>query len=387
MSKSARRSGDDVIVIAYGYAASQRDAVARVVEDLAGELRRRGERVAVIGIPPGQIVLSGGNTAAKIRRLWSELRFLGSAARFVWLRRREIRVVISVDVPSGIPFVGALARRFGRGRIVDVAWVMDLYRVTQEQRGPATRLRAALERSGLRRSGRIVTIGDCMATALSEITGSPVDVIPLWHRDGPSSALSEQNATLRLLYSGSARDIHPLLPLVKAVANRDDVELSINGSGSEIDRVAQYLADTPVRNVRIGGFVDESQLNVSYASADLHVVSLAESATATCVPSKVYAAMAAGRGVLYLGSASGQAAQDVITAGAGLVAPSDSVSAISSVVSQLVANWGAVQTYGARARRFFEEQRDLRAGGERWVSKLDVPSRPPNPSQRRRVDR
>jgi glycosyltransferase involved in cell wall biosynthesis len=364
---TARRSHNGLVVVAYGYAASERDAVAKVVQDLAAELRRRGERVAVIGIPQERIVLSGGNAVAKVRRLWSELRFLGSAARFIWAHRRATRVVITVDVPSGIPFIGALARRLGRGRVTDVAWVMDLYRLASDQGGPTSRARAALERAALRASGKVVTIGDCMADALSEVTGSNVSTIPLWHRNVSTTPVGDRGGPLRLLYSGSARDIHPLLPLVKAVANRGDVELAINGSGTEVDRVAAYLAGNPVRNVRIGGFVTESELEGAYAAADIHVVSLAESATGTCVPSKVYAAMAAGRGVLYLGSVSGQAARDVLAANAGVVAPSASISAISTIVSKLVSDHDAIQEYGAQARRFFEEQRTVRAGGKKWA--------------------
>nr|WP_276539016.1 glycosyltransferase [Curtobacterium flaccumfaciens] len=182
-----------------------------------------------------------------------------------------------------------------------------------------------------------------------------------------ATPVGDRGGPLKLLYSGSARDLHPLLPLVRAVANRRDVELSINGSGSEVDRVAAYLAGTPASNVRIGGFVDESQLEAAYAAADIHVVSLAESATGTCVPSKVYAAMAAGRGVLYLGLGSGQAARDVLAANAGLVVPTESVSLISTTVSKLVSDREAVQEYGVQARKFFEERRNVRAGGEKWV--------------------
>ena len=369
---TVHRSHNDLVVVAYGYAASERDAVAKVVQDLAGELRRRGERVAVIGIPPERIVLSGGNVVAKARRLLSELRFLGSAARFISVRRRAIRAVITVDVPSGIPFVGALARRLGRGQVTDVAWVMDLYRLTSDQGGPLSKARAALERAALRTSGKVVTIGECMADALSAVTGGNVSTIPLWHRDMAATPVGDRSGPLQLLYSGSARDLHPLLPLVRAVANRRDVELSINGSGSEVDRVAAYLAGTPASNVRIGGFVDESELEDAYAGADIHVVSLAESATGTCVPSKVYAAMAAGRGVLYLGSGSGQAARDVLAADAGLVAPSGSESLISMAVSKLVSDHDAVQEYGVRARRFFEERRNVREGGDKWLGAVGV---------------
>jgi len=367
---TARRSHNDLVVVAYGYAASERDAVAKAVHDLAGELRRRGERVAVIAIRPEQIVLSGGNAAAKARRLLSEIRFLGSAARFVWRRRRAIRVVITVDVPSGIPFVGALARRLSRGRVTDVAWVMDLYRLTRDQGGPLSKARAAFERAALRSSGKVVTIGECMADVLSAVAGGKVSTIPLWHRDMAATPVGDRGGPLKLLYSGSARDLHPLLPLVRAVANRRDIELSINGSGSEVDRVAAYLAGTPASNVRIGGFVDESQLEAAYAAADIHVVSLAESATGTCVPSKVYAAMAAGRGVLYLGSGSGQAARDVLAANAGLVVPTESVSLISTTVSKLVSDREAVHEYGVQARKFFEERRNVRAGGEKWVGAI-----------------
>jgi colanic acid biosynthesis glycosyl transferase WcaI len=369
-----RLSDDHLVVIAYGYAASDRDAVARVVEDLAGELRSRGQNVVVIGIRPEKIVVSGGNAVAKLARLRSELRFLWSSAAFVVRHRRRISVFISVDVPSGLPFVGTLARQLTRKRIQDIAWVMDLYRLSREKAGRVDRARARLELAALRSSGAIVTIGQCMSTELFTLTAKPVGVIPLWHRDVTATAVGDRTAPLRLLYSGSARDIHPLLPLVQAVGGRDDVELHINGSGSEVDRVDAYLASTPLRNVHVNGFVADTELAGAYAAADMHVVALDESATATCVPSKVYAAMASARGVLYLGSEAGQAARDVLAAGSGIVVPASSGTAIGEAIDRLVSDRGRVRSYGVNARRFFDEERDLRAGGRRWTNLLSGPT-------------
>jgi glycosyltransferase involved in cell wall biosynthesis len=369
---NSRGSADrrDLVVLAYGYAASPRDAVARVVEDLATELRSRGRRVTIIGIPPTRIVAAGGNAADKIRRLRSELRFLLSSVVFVLRRHREMRAFISVDVPSGLPFVGALARRMSRGRVRDIAWVMDLYRLTIQGGGHLDTVRARLELSALRSSAKIITIGECMAAVLSDLTAKPVSVIPLWHRDMKVAVAPASNSPLRLLYSGSARDIHPLLPLVQAVGGRDDVELQISGSGSEVERVRAYLANHPQRNVQVGGFVEEQNLASAYARADVHVVSLSEVATGTRVPSKVYAAMASGRGVLYLGSTSGQAARDVLNAGAGIVVETDAMTSMSAAITQLASNRARVVAYGTQARRFFDDERALAVGGARWADEL-----------------
>jgi colanic acid biosynthesis glycosyl transferase WcaI len=371
---SARnRAQRDLIVFAYGYAASGRDAVARVVQELAQELRSRGERVLVVGMPEVSIVPSGGDLRAKLARLRSEVRFMFSMVNFIARRRREIRTFVSIDVPSGLPFVGALARMLTNGRTQDIAWVMDLYRISQKSGGLGTKLRTRIEIAALRASGSVVTIGSCMGRVIEGVTGRTAEVVPLWHRAVRRTVAVRSGGPLRLLYSGSARNIHPLVTLVRAVAERPDVELSISGMGDEVERVREVLRHLQAPNVSVGRFVADDEIERVYGAADLHVVSLAEEMTGTCVPSKVYAAMAASRGVFYLGSKTGQAALDVLEAGAGVVVSTSDAVSIGRELDALLSDRSLVEKYASAAGAFFDVKRTPHAGAEAWSRVLSVP--------------
>lgn len=361
----------DLVVFAYAYAASERDAVARVIGELASELRCRGRKVSVIGIPAESIVAAGGNRLDKIRRLRSELSFILRLLGVILRKRDRLQAFVSVDVPSGLPLVGALARRLSRGRARDIAWVMDLYRLAGPSGDVLTHARASVELIALRKSAQIVTIGSCMASRIEGLAGRAADVIPLWHRRiVRQDRFRRSGEPLRLLYSGSARELHPLQGLIAAVADRPGVELLISGSGIEVERARNWVAVQPASNITIRGFVPDSELQRSYGDADLHVVSLAEDMTGTCVPSKVYAAMSAGRGVFHLGSASGQAALDVMRADAGIVVPSGDIDSIGRALDSLLADPSTVAQQGEHASSFFDGHRTVTAGADAWEQVL-----------------
>ncbi|MEV7932678.1 glycosyltransferase [Curtobacterium sp. NPDC089185] len=367
-----RKSRDErnEIVFAYAYAESERDAVARVVRELATELRGQGMPVRVLGIPAGSIVASGGGPADRVRRMLSETTFLLRTVGVVFAGHRRMRAFVSVDVPSGLPLVGALARIISSGRVRDAAWVMDLYRLAAHDSGLMTKTRSAVELFALQKSGSIVTIGSCMAQTIQGLLDRQVHVIPLWHR--PIERHSPVNAELplRLLYSGSAREVHPLRDLVAVVAERDDVELTISGSGSEVEAARRDVSGRGIGNVTIREFAPEDELEAMYAGADLHIVSLAEELTGTCVPSKVYAAMGAGRGVFYLGSPTGQAAVDVLASGAGVVVGTRDGASINDALDNLVSRPKVIEEMARRSARFFDANRTIGHGAAKWAEYL-----------------
>lgn len=362
------RAGErDLVVFAYAYAASERDAVARVIGELATELRRRGRNISVIGIPSDSIVAAGGSLIDKLQRMRNELTFVVRLLGVVMRQHRRLQAFVSVDVPSGLPLVGGFARLLSRGKTRDVAWVMDLYRLAGDKGHGLTRARAAVELFALQMSGQVVTIGSCMADRIQGLAGRKASVIPLWHRRMERRFRRQPEAgPLRLLYSGSARELHPLQALLKAVADRPDVELSIRGSGTEFDRARAALEVRPAHNVTIGGFIPDDDLPRAYADADMHVVSLAEEMTGTCVPSKVYAAMSAGRGVFHLGSSQGQSAQDVMKADAGVVVASGDVDDIRRALDVLKVDSERVGRFGDNAASFFDGHRTVDVGADAW---------------------
>jgi colanic acid biosynthesis glycosyl transferase WcaI len=360
----------------YGYAHSTRDAVADKIKELSDELMRRGHDVEIRGIPEASIVAAGGPFAAKVRRLVSELVFLLRTSVEALTSSRGVDVYVTVDVPSGVPFVGRMARLSSRGRLLDVAWVMDLYRLdaSAARSGCLNRLRAALERRALRSAQKVTTLGACMAVKLSEIVPAEAHVIPLWHMEQeplPVGVPRDETAPLRLLYSGSAREIHPLKGIITAVAGLESVELRIAGTGLEVQRAEELVRSVGASNVTVTGPVPFADLSSLYASADMHVVALAEDATGTCVPSKTYAALASARGVIYLGDPGGQAALDVAAAGAGAVFGTSDVNGIRTALNRLKSNREELRTYSERAIHYMRDSRSVVAAADRWESLID----------------
>lgn len=360
----------------YGYAHSTRDAVADKLKELSTELARRGHVTEIRGIPAASISAAGGPLSVKVRRAASEAMFLVRASIEALTSSREVDVYVTVDVPSGIPFVGRLARFVSRGRIVDVAWVMDLYRLDSKAPGVGrlNELRATVEKRALRSASKVTTLGSCMADKLLHIVPAQADVIPLWHQQERTSKVVPRDSALplRLLYSGSAREIHPLRGIVAAVAALDSVELRIAGTGPEVDHARAMAQSLGASNVHVTGPVPFAELSDLYASADVHVVSLAEQATGTCVPSKTYAALAAARGVLYLGDASGQAALDVAAAGAGAVVGTLDVAGIRAALDRFNSDRSELVRYSERASNYMRESRSVAIAADRWEHLVDA---------------
>lgn len=377
MTRGDPRRPAKTVVLLYGYAANRSDAVSRVITELAEGLRSQGVPTVVLGIKPMRLQPAQGSLLTKVLRLTSEAAYLLSVSSYLFRRRRSVHAVISVDVPSGLPFVGAMLRRVTHGRIRDIAWVMDLYRIARPQElGLVSRLRARLELAALTRAAHVVTIGECMTKTLAAHDLTPV-TIPLWHAEMPITATQESDGSgqrdLRLLYSGSARDIHPLSALGRTLGSPSlDFPWSFRvvGSGPGIDDLPGSLNARASERVTFPPRASTTGWAENAVWADVHVVSLAESATGTCVPSKTYAAMAAGKAVLFLGSEEGQAAKDVIAAECGLVVPTSDTNAILHALSRL-----ADPTFLARcqenARTFYDAHRTVSRGVDSWRGFLD----------------
>ncbi|MGZ0069649.1 glycosyltransferase [Microbacterium arborescens] len=347
------------------------DAVSRTVAELADELSRAGIQTRLLGLPTRLLRLENGRFA-RVARVLNQGFFYVSLFVHATMARGRVTVV-TVDVPSGIGLVSRFVATLTRRRVTDIAWVMDLYRVGRDSgagkmKSISDRARSWLELSSLRRATKVVVLGQCMEQRVSRLGVIQSTVVPLWGTpDALVSPRRETKQPLRLLYSGSAREIHPLVELVEAVAAAGElVELRVFGRGSEIERVAKLAAQLGARNIEVGQPVPYAELARHYGWADLHIVSLAGEATGTCVPSKTYAAMARGRAVLYLGERDGQAAQDISQSGGGIVVKNEAA-AIRDALARLAALSAALPGMGEAGRAFIAEQRTVAHAAEAWA--------------------
>jgi len=357
------------VLFAYPYAGDRRDAVSRYISDLRDGLESEGLKSSVVALRKTQLRLELGRFA-RLARISNQIAFYAQLAAAILVAPKPV-TVITVDVPSAIGLVPQAIRRLAGSRVRDISWVMDLYRLRSgvhptETHEPRS-IRARWELRSLRDASVVVTIGDCMRQLLDEHDVKDVLTVPIWTTQSPlDDGHTRADGPLRLLYSGSAREIHPLGDLLQAVAQLPSlVQLRIVGRGSEIDAAAAFVQANGLTNVTVTGLVPEDELSHQYAAADIHVVSLASSATGTCVPSKTYSAMGAGRAVLYIGDASGQAAHDVQVSQGGVVVTANTA-CILSELHKLARDPLELRAMSLRAAEFAHRDRSRSAAATRW---------------------
>ncbi|MDV8055977.1 glycosyltransferase family 4 protein [Rhodococcus sp. IEGM 1343] len=376
------------VVLAYPYVRHDRDAVGVCVEQLSDYLKlQSGMATQILSIEPTsrmwkrvrELRIFSKEKARKAHRAYSQFEFLARVlVKLVSLRSASRLVVITVDAPTGIGLPVQLARWINP-QILHVAWVMDLYRIADTEHGTMlNKMRASVETNTLSKADRVVTLGECMRKRLTRQIDREVDVLPIWQDETwikPSvHPVREANDSLpiNLVYSGSARiGVHPLQKVAEVVQSYEDprrIRLIVRGKGDEVDQLRARMSANS-QSVIFEDLVPFLDVPAVLAAADIHLVTLAENKTGTCVPSKTYAAMAAGRPILYFGNPDGQAARDILMAGCGFVV--EPGSDINEVIESATTNAGQLEDMGKRGHDFFLQNRSMAAMGRCWSDYLN----------------
>ncbi len=101
-----------------------------------------------------------------------------------------------------------------------------------------------------------------------------------------------------------AADVAFDLAAARLLAEEHGVMFSFTGGGFHFPR----LRATGLANVSVRGYVAEARLGESLAACDIHLVTLLPAFEGLIVPSKFYAAAAAGRAVIFIGDPDGEIA-------------------------------------------------------------------------------
>lgn len=359
------------------------DAVTIAMQQLVEGLSLRGFNCEIL-----QPKTRRQSSASKIRKSLSQCRFFLNVLMALLSRTNERCVVVTMDAPSGLRLLTESVSRISRGKMVHVPWVMDLYRFV----GPPTpawtlsRFQRTVEQVALRKSKNTVVLGQCMARVATEHFHIKPAVIPIWQdaskfaKPTPGRLLDFRTSHNLLgkfvvLYSGTARSLHPLGGMVEAARSLQsypNIAFQVIGRGSEVDRIRTEVASIGLSNFRVLDYLPAHDVAVAAHTADVHVVALADNATGTCVPSKGYAAMAAGKPVLYLGAPAGQLAEDILRGDAGAVFAEASTPQVAHYLLGLATNSSRLRQQGSNAKSFFEAHRTSAIGVEAWVAHLQT---------------
>lgn len=383
-------------------------ATAQLLRDLAEDLVRNGHEVTVLcgrgRYSCAEAVGSGGfeHNGVRIERVGgTDLRWRGGVWRaldiltfLVGARWRVGRIsrhdaVIAMTSP---PLAGWLGAIFSRRHGVPLAlWVQDVYPEIAERTGA---LRNPLLRHWARwlarriygLSRRIIVPGQDMRETLRvypEVVGK-VCAIPNWADDREiQSAPLAQNRVRReqgwngrhvLMYSGNlgvAHDLDTMLELVFLMERGlSSMWFVLVGDSPRHEAFAERCRKRGIQRMTRLPFQSRRDLGETLGAADAHLVSQRTEAEGLVVPSKFYGAVAAGRPVVFVGSANSEIGRNVVVGRLGaVVAPGAAAAGLDSALKTLrmiqdggeavstIRRWA--ETHASRQARTGEFQRAL----------------------------
>jgi colanic acid biosynthesis glycosyl transferase WcaI len=330
-----------------------------LLRDVAEELARRGHEATVLcsactyatareecRVPTGpvQVIRVGkqaGSRGGFGGVLMRQLAFHAAAYRQARRLNPAPEVVVALTSPPliGLTMQWALRKTSPK----HVQWVMDLYphvlvaHGLLRKCGVANRLLSALTRRQWRRSALIVALSPGMAAKISaeltQVEAPKIVTVPLWAPGHLSPWPEGEPNPLRhrrgwsdkdtvLLYSGNlglGHTVTPFLELAQASRATPGLRWAFAGDGRRLAEVAAFAKSHPGARIECLPYVDQADLRAHLASADVHLVSLRESWAGLIVPSKLPAAFAVARPVLFVGPANSDPARWIRESGGGWI--------------------------------------------------------------------
>lgn len=294
--------------------------------------------------------------------------YLSASVKLASLVDRDTVVVTETDPPlMSIP--SALIGRLRRATIVN--WTQDLFpEVAQGLSVPGMwvlmPLLRKLRNASLGLAYRNVVLGETMAARLraERVDPQKIAVIHNWSVTetdeprlvgDPHPLRSEWGLHGKLVigYSGNFGRVHDFSTVLDAAArlrNRSDVRFLFIGDGAQRTWIEQRIAALQLSNVVLKPYQPLDRLPLSLSAPDLHLVSLKAELEGLVMPSKLYAVLAAGRGVLFVGDTQGETARVISAAGCGRVFAPGAAADLSTTIKELADDRPKVAEIGARAR-------------------------------------
>jgi colanic acid biosynthesis glycosyl transferase WcaI len=293
--------------------------------------RRHAREEVVNGVRYSRATATGFGRSSRLGRVVDYATFLWGA---MWRLLSGTRpdVVVGMSTPPILGALAVLAARFRGCR--SAYWAMDVYPDlafalgAMRPGGLAGWVFGALSRWALRKADLVIALGDTMAERLRDLGGRNVVAVHNWAdgnaiRPMPAEHSSWRRAggwdgRLSVVYSGNMGVAHEFDTLLDAAAQLgDEVWFAFVGGGPRRIEVEEGAARRGLSNVEFHPPVPREGLGDLLAAGDVHMVTLRPGMPGLLVPSKLYGILAAGRPVVYVGPAEGEAWETVSGSGCG----------------------------------------------------------------------
>jgi len=333
-------------------------------------------------------VPSASRAGLLVRALAYYLFYLQGLFTLLFRLRRNDLVICMTDPPM-FNVLASLAAQIRGAQVIQ--WIQDLYPDVVQSAGlmqraaPLLRFLGALRRTAFRASSRLVVIGEGMRDRLErDGSGCPIEVIPNWAngdhlRPVPREQLPLSKEWLppcRFVVGyfgnlGFAHNFHSSLQAALRLRDRIEVQFVWVGDGSRRPAFLEALQALQLSNVHWQGQQPFERMPEILGIADIHLVMLDPQFDEVLVPSKTYSALAAGRGLLFLGNPSSELARLIHKHQVGVVVAMDDVDGIVAAIHQLADDPEECVRMGQRARQLFDDQFEHRRVMDRWQQLID----------------
>lgn len=380
-------------------------ATSQMLIDLAMDLREAGLDITVI---TGRQLIDSARArlpahehveGIDVHRVWStrfgRTTLVGRGIDYLsfyfaagWRLARLCRCGDVVVANTDPPLISAIAGWVAKWRGAHlVNWLHDLFPEIAERlgmgfvRGRLARALRALRNRSLHAASMNVVIGARMAEQVRNLGISPerVTTIHNWCDGEAVRPLPLAGHALRqawklgdrfvVIYSGNmgyAHEFDTVLDAAHRLRARVDILFLFIGAGVRRARLEQEARTRGLSNVQFKPYQPREALGQSLTAANAHLVSLLPALEGLMVPSKFYAAAAAGRPILFVGAGDGELAGLIADAGCGFQVQPGAGEALADHISALAANPALGERQGLAARRLFEARFDRHLASQAW---------------------
>ena len=333
----------------------------------------------------GVSILRANGTRARPRRFAGRALnyisyFLSAAVASFGVGRPD--VIVSLTDP---PIIGLLAlwtaRRTGAKFVFLCEDIFPEVAVLLEDFHNETvnRVLDRINRYLLAHADAIVALGDRMRRRLVEEKGADARAITIVHnwadceaiapagKDNPFARAHGLTDAFVVMHSGNiglSQNLDVLLDAAERLRDRRDLVFALVGDGAKRQALESAAAARHLDNVRFFPYQPKAQLDDSFATADVFIVSLKPGIEGYIVPSKVYGILAAGRPFIAAVDPSCEVADIARDHRCGVLAAPGDAADLASRILALYENRGETAAMGIRAREaawLFDRRRAVQA--------------------------
>jgi glycosyltransferase involved in cell wall biosynthesis len=381
----------------------------QLLGDVVAEIAERGHLATVIAARAAYAGVSGDageRAAAGIRILRTRClpfghgraaRLLSYASFYAGALWRsfgcECDAVVTMTTPPLLSLAGTLLKKL-RG-VRHYIWEMDLYPEVAvalgvlDGRSVLTRVLARLANYSRRNADGVIVLGPCMRDRVI-VTGVPAARVHIAENWADGAAVRPRPFPpadrLVVMYSGNlglAHETATIAAAMEALGEDDRFHFVFAGGGARRAELEEFCRLRAMTNVTWRSYEAWDSLGAHLSACHIGLVTQTPASLGTLVPGKIYALMAAGRPLLYIGPRAATAARIVERFQCGWQIDAGDAEGLVALLRRLAAEPWRIAEAGARARAAFVTNYDLPAAVSTVLGAMGLaPARRPPASVR-----